>query len=100
MYVCMLLTSLAVSDNDRLLRIGVQTYTTMERPNAHFNAAGQMTHLNVAVDLMTQDAGCPAYEFCPFNNNPRSKKAHSKCACTSCKYADHTGSIIIGLDLD
>eukprot|EP00038_Savillea_parva_P004727 m.141424 g.141424 ORF g.141424 m.141424 type:complete len:272 (-) comp11559_c0_seq5:35-850(-) len=76
------------------------TYTTMERPNAHFNAAGQMTHLNVAADLMTQDAGCPAYEFCPFNNDPSSKEAHSKCACTSCKYADHTGSIIIGLDLD
>eukprot|EP00038_Savillea_parva_P004728 m.141435 g.141435 ORF g.141435 m.141435 type:complete len:94 (-) comp11559_c0_seq6:58-339(-) len=68
------------------------TYTTMERPNAHFNAAGQMTHLNVAADLMTQDAGCATYDKCP--------AAHPRCACTNCKYADHAGTIIIALDLD
>ena len=67
------------------------TYTTLERPNAHFNAEGQMTHINLAADLMSQDAGCPSYDVCP-------AKA-TYCACTNCKYADHAGTIIIALDV-
>ena len=34
------------------------TYTTLERPNIHFDTAGQMTHLGLAADLVTEDEGC------------------------------------------
>ena len=34
-------------------------YCTMERPSLVFNAAGVLTHLHVAADLVTEDAGCP-----------------------------------------
>lgn len=67
------------------------TYTTLERPNLHFDPSGQLTHINLAADMMTQDEGCPNYEVCP------AKRQH--CACTNCKYADHAGSIIIALDV-
>jgi len=68
------------------------TYTTLERPNIHFNAAGDMTHINLAADLMTQGGGCPSYGVCP-------AKSAKGCACTNCKYADHAGTIIIALDV-
>eukprot|EP00928_Gymnodinium_smaydae_P079749 TRINITY_DN63602_c0_g1_i1.p1 TRINITY_DN63602_c0_g1~~TRINITY_DN63602_c0_g1_i1.p1 ORF type:complete len:399 (-),score=39.33 TRINITY_DN63602_c0_g1_i1:170-1324(-) len=68
------------------------TYTTLERPNCHFDASGKMTHINFAADLMTQGAGCPDYDVCP-------SKRGGKCACTNCKYADHAGTIIIELDV-
>ena len=35
----------------------VHTYTTLERPNLHFDASGQLTHINLAADLVT--GGCP-----------------------------------------
>ena len=62
------------------------TYNTLERPNCHFNAQGQMTHINLAADLMTQDAGCASYSVCP-------AKQGGHCACTNCKYADHAGTM-------
>jgi hypothetical protein len=34
------------------------TYVTLERPNLHFDASGQMTHLNLAADLVTGAEGC------------------------------------------
>lgn len=68
------------------------TYTTLERPWGSFNAAGQLTHINLAADLMTQDAGCASYDHC------LGKPGH--CPCANCKYADHAGTIIIALDLD
>ena len=68
------------------------TYTTLERPNCHFNAQGQMTHINLAADMTTQDGGCPSYQVCP-------AKVGGKCACTNCKYADHAGTIIIALEV-
>ena len=67
------------------------TYTTLERPNCHFDAAGRMTHINLAADMMTQDSGCANYATCP-------AKVGGQCACTNCKYADHAGTIIIALD--
>lgn len=69
------------------------TYTTLERPNLHFNRDGQLTHINLAADLMTQDGGCADYGKCPAKQN-------GNCACTNCKYADHAGSIIIALDYE
>ena len=34
------------------------TFTTLERPNIHFDqATGDMTHINLAVDLVTGDEG-------------------------------------------
>ena len=66
------------------------TFTTLERPNLHFNASGQLTHINLAADMITGDAGCAAYTSCP-------ARGKNGCACTNCKYADHAGSIIIKL---
>eukprot|EP00037_Helgoeca_nana_P002527 m.34416 g.34416 ORF g.34416 m.34416 type:complete len:358 (+) comp12652_c0_seq1:44-1117(+) len=66
------------------------TYTTLERPNLHFDATGQLTHLNVAADMVTGDEGCA------------SRTAHSHfghCPCDNCKWADHAGTIIIALDV-
>jgi len=57
------------------------TYTTLERPNAVFNGAGQMEYLNLAADIVTGDEGC------------------APTACTNCKYNDHAGTIIIALDV-
>ena len=68
------------------------TFNTLERPNIHFNSDGQMTHINLAADLVTQDAGCANYTQCP------ARSAHG-CACTNCKYADHAGTIIVSLDV-
>ena len=56
------------------------TYATMERPRLVFNAKGQPAFLNVAADIVAQDA-CPNAGTC--------------CAC--CKYTDHAGSIVIAL---
>ena len=66
------------------------TFTTLERPNLHFNASGHLTHINLAADLVSGDAGCKEYVKCP-------AKGPQGCACTNCKYADHAGSIIIAL---
>lgn len=66
------------------------TYTTLERPNIHFDANGQMTHLNVAADLVTGDEGCA-------NRTEHSHFGH--CPCDNCKWADHAGTIVIALDV-
>ena len=34
------------------------TYATLERPNIHFDATGQMTHINLAADMITGNEGC------------------------------------------
>ena len=68
------------------------TFTTLERPNCQFNGQGQMTHINLAADMVSQDAGCRDYAVCP-------AKHGGNCACTNCKYADHAGTIIIELDV-
>ena len=80
----------------------VHSYTTLERPNLHFNAAGQLTHINLAADMQTQDAGCAAY---PGGKNKGGflqcpSVVKGRCACTNCKYADHAGTIIIELDYE
>ena len=64
------------------------TYTTLERPNCHFDATGTMTHINLAADMITQDEGCGDRASC--HEHP--------CSCTNCKYGDHAGTIIIALD--
>ena len=66
------------------------TYTTLERPNLHFDSAGQLTHINLAADLVTGDEGCA----------DRSKR-HSHFGhipCDNCKWDDHAGTVIIALD--
>lgn len=68
------------------------TYTTLERPNAQFNAQGAMTHINLAADLVTGDEGCK-------NRSAHCPAANPYCACTNCKYWDHAGSIIVALDV-
>eukprot|EP00040_Diaphanoeca_grandis_P040755 m.262103 g.262103 ORF g.262103 m.262103 type:complete len:363 (-) comp44380_c0_seq1:127-1215(-) len=66
------------------------TYTTLERPNLHFNANGQLTHLNVAADLITGDEGCG-------NRTGHVRDGHTP--CDNCKWNDHAGTIIISLDV-
>ena len=54
-------------------------YTTLERPGLHFDPTGQLTHINLAADMITGDEGC------------------APTACTNCKYKDHAGTIVIKL---
>eukprot|EP00041_Stephanoeca_diplocostata_P028702 m.827940 g.827940 ORF g.827940 m.827940 type:complete len:256 (+) comp23419_c1_seq7:773-1540(+) len=63
------------------------TFVTLERPNLHFNDKGQLTHVNLAVDLVTTDAGCNADN----TGKPR--------ACAECKFYNHCGTTIIDLDV-
>lgn len=69
------------------------TYCTLERPNLHFDAAtGTLTHINLAADMVTGDAGCAARtEHCPARD--------PMCACTNCKYLDHAGTIVVALEV-
>eukprot|EP00041_Stephanoeca_diplocostata_P005579 m.64433 g.64433 ORF g.64433 m.64433 type:complete len:388 (+) comp15879_c0_seq6:144-1307(+) len=69
------------------------TYTTLERPNIHFDSSGQMTHINLAADLVTGNEGCKDIPNCFI----RGEQGH--CACTNCKYTDHAGTIIVALDV-
>ena len=64
------------------------TFATLERPNLHFNAEGQMTHINLAADLTTPDQGC--------NGAANEGKARS---CAECKFYNHCGTTIIALDV-
>jgi hypothetical protein len=34
------------------------TFVTLERPNLHFDAQGELTHINLAADLVTGNEGC------------------------------------------
>jgi len=66
------------------------TYTTLERPNMVFSSDGQVTHLNLAADLVTGDEGCgdrPDHRH--FGHVP----------CDNCKWDDHAGTIIVALDV-
>ena len=64
-------------------------YVTLERPNLHFSPTGEMTHLNLAADLVTTgDIGC-------MNRTDHSHFGH--CPCDNCKWNDHAGTIIIAL---
>jgi hypothetical protein len=58
------------------------TFVTLERPNLHFDPSGQLTHINLAADLTTTDAGCGAGR-----------------SCAECKFYRHCGSTIIKLDV-
>lgn len=55
------------------------TYTTLERPNIHFDAHGQMDYLSLAADLVTGDEGC------------------APTPCTNCKYKDPAGTLVVKL---
>ena len=64
------------------------SYVTLERPNLHFDAAGALTHISLAADLVTQDEGCAS----------RPGHAHNgKCPCDNCKWLDHAGTTIVAL---
>ena len=69
-----------------------QTYATMERPHLYFDAhTGRATHLGVASTLNMGDTGCP-------NSAPLGRKCKDgACACASCKYVSHAGSLLIAL---
>ena len=68
------------------------TYTTLERPYLHFDAAGKMTHLVLAADLTTGDEGCASRPW-PRKGPP----PYGPTACTNCKYEDHAGTIVVKL---
>lgn len=40
------------------------TYNTLERPNLHFDETGQLTHINLAADMITGDEGCKLIKNC------------------------------------
>ena len=63
------------------------TFVTLERPNIHFDSAGQMTHINLAADLTTDDAGCS------------DDLVNGKRSCAECKFYRHCGTTIIALDV-
>jgi hypothetical protein len=66
------------------------TYTTLERPNLHFDEHGQLTHINLAADLIVGDEGCAN----------RTKHAHfGHTPCDNCKWDDHAGTTIIALEV-
>jgi hypothetical protein len=66
------------------------TFTTLERPNLHFDASGQLTHINLAADLVTGDEGCAN----------RTKHAHyGHTPCDNCKWDDHAGTTVIKLQV-
>jgi hypothetical protein len=48
------------------------TYTTLERPNLHFNAAGVITHINLAADMIVGDEGCE-------NRTKHAHNGHTPC---------------------
>lgn len=64
------------------------TFVTLERPNAHFNSDGVMTHINFAADLTTTDAGC---------NDDNTGKPRS---CAECKFYRHCGTTLVALDFE
>lgn len=66
------------------------TYATLERPNLHFDQSGQLTHINLAADLVTGDEGCGS----------RTKHAHDgHTPCDNCKWEDHASTTVISLAL-
>ena len=50
------------------------SHVTLERPNLHFDEQGVLTHINLAADLVTGDAGCANrtdhahFGHCPCDN--------------------------------
>ena len=65
-------------------------YSTLERPNLHFDATGQMTHLVLAADLDVGDEGCA--------NRTKGWCEHRQgCCCNCCKFDDHSGTIVVKL---
>ena len=69
------------------------TYSTLERPNIFFEG-GVMTHLVVAVDLDVGDEGCAnrTSGWCK-------REAKRPCCCNCCKFDDHTGTLVIALNV-
>jgi hypothetical protein len=64
-------------------------YVTLERPNLHFSPSGELTHINLAADLVTTaEKGCA-------NRTAHSHYGHTP--CDNCKWEDHAGTIIIAL---
>jgi hypothetical protein len=63
-------------------------FVTIERPTLFFDAAGALTHIHLAADLVSGDAGC----------GNRTVHAHfGHCPCDNCKYGDHGSTTIIAL---
>lgn len=63
------------------------TYTTLERPNLHFNE-GRITHITLAADLVTGDEGCA-------NRTRHAHNGHTP--CDNCKWDDLAGTTVIAL---
>ena len=71
------------------------TYSTLERPNIFFDkVTGVMTHLVVAADLDVGDEGCAnrTSGWCK-------RKSKQPCCCNCCKFDDHTGTLVVALNV-
>jgi hypothetical protein len=68
------------------------TFVALERPNLHFDQNGTLTHINLAADLTTTNAGC--------NGNGAASQIGNggQHACDYCKFLNHCGTTIIALD--
>ena len=51
---------------------------------------GQLSHIHLAADLVTGDAGC---------GDRKEHSFHGHVGCVDCKYEDHGGTTIIALDV-
>ena len=63
-------------------------FVTMERPTMLFDDHGQLTHIHLAADLVSGDAGCG-------NRTAHAHFGHTP--CDNCKYEDHGSTTIIAL---
>ena len=59
------------------------TFVTLERPNLHFDESGSLTHINLAVDLVTGNEGCE-------NRTNHTHNGH--CPCDNCKVSGYYSS--------
>ena len=65
-------------------------FITLERPAVVLGARGELTHLVLAADAVTGDAGCP-------DKRGKCIVFFGKCPCNCCKFVDHTLTTIVAL---
>lgn len=72
-------------------------FTTLERPNIHFDQNGSMTHMTFAADSDTGITKCPERAFQPgtWCNAYVGKMNVTYCPCNNCKWDDPADTIIL-----
>lgn len=65
-------------------------FITIERPNVFLDELGRLTHIHLAADGVSGDAGC---------GNRTEHQHFGHCPCDNCKYEDQGTTTIIALDV-